>query len=411
MKHFSRVAVYAALFTTLPETDGWFSFPVLLSRAANDVTSSKTEISSPFEVAVGGEGRDEEPSSCSSWSISERERTYRSSGGLNKRSTKRRKFLKQTIADAAATITTSISLGSVENSFFSGISSTLSFGSSSSILRHGIKKMHTRSSSLILRQGIKKMHAEIEQMVEKDPEKGPAILRLAWHASGTYNLMKQEARDQGEAVAHSSFEQKLSSNPGLAMTAMAWINNVHERHERLISLPDMYALAGVAAVRGLGGPNVKWRVGRPEDPKDATTSDQKLVKVAELGNRKKKKRSDADVLRDLFNRMGFDDRAIVALASTHALGRLGPSTTFNNSYFTLLRGIKKRQWDRPFDYVKKGLRITVVPSDVVLLSDQSFRKWINRYSNDNTLYRSDFSAYFQQLLELGCRDLKEVDIV
>lgn len=56
-------------------------------------------------------------------------------------------------------------------------------------------------------------------------------------------------------------------------------------------------------------------------------------------------------LRQVFGRMGFGDREIVALSGAHALGRchatasgyVGPwtpsPTTFNNLYFVLLKGM------------------------------------------------------------------------
>lgn len=58
----------------------------------------------------------------------------------------------------------------------------------------------------------------------------------------------------------------------------------------------------------------------------------------------------ANHLRDIFNRMGFNDQEIVALSGAHALGRchatasgyVGPWTptpnSFNNLYFSLLKG-------------------------------------------------------------------------
>ena len=58
----------------------------------------------------------------------------------------------------------------------------------------------------------------------------------------------------------------------------------------------------------------------------------------------------ASHLREIFGRMGFNDQEIVALSGAHALGRchatasgyVGPwtptPTTFNNLYFSLLKG-------------------------------------------------------------------------
>ena len=98
------------------------------------------------------------------------------------------------------------------------------------------------------------------------------------------------------------------------------------------------------------------RATTPELPQDApsrsaltdsrfTITDDRPRRLAPAGSDP----SDAQHLRDVFYRMGFDDRAIVALSGAHALGRChttasgydGPwSPTpriFNNAYYTLLK--------------------------------------------------------------------------
>jgi len=91
--------------------------------------------------------------------------------------------------------------------------------------------------------------------------------------------------------------------------------------------------------------------------------------------------SDAQHLRDVFYRMGFNDQEIVALSGAHALGRChttasgydGPwtptPTTFNNAYFTLLKNLDwtKRDWSGPFQYEDGGKTLMMLPTDLVLL--------------------------------------------
>jgi cytochrome c peroxidase len=114
--------------------------------------------------------------------------------------------------------------------------------------------------------------------------------------------------------------------------------------------------------------------------------------------------------------MGFNDQEIVALSGAHALGRChtdrsgysGPwtfaPTTFSNGYFKALLEEKwvKKKWDGPLQYVdKKTGSLMMLPSDLALLSDRSFRKYVDMYAKDEQLFFKDFAAAFQKLEELG----------
>ncbi len=124
----------------------------------------------------------------------------------------------------------------------------------------------------------------------------------------------------------------------------------------------------VTAIKTLGGPTVPWSSGRIDaTDASAVTPDGRLpnAETSPLGADP----HDAEHLRTIFYRMGFDDREIVALSGAHALGRChttasgfdGPwtptPTTFNNAYFTLLLNLKwiPKEWDGPFQYVGTSL--------------------------------------------------------
>jgi len=70
----------------------------------------------------------------------------------------------------------------------------------------------------------------------------------------------------------------------------------------------------------MSGPAIPWKSGRADalDP-SAVTPDGRLPN-ADSGAPGADK-SDADHLRSVFYRMGFDDQEIVALSGAHALGR------------------------------------------------------------------------------------------
>ena len=127
-------------------------------------------------------------------------------------------------------------------------------------------------------------------------------------------------------------------------------------------------------------------------------------------------------LRSIFYRMGFDDRAIVALSGAHAVGRCHTdrsgfdgawtrsSTTFSNEYFRLLLEEKwtQRRWNGPAQFENKERDLMMLPTDVALTTDPQFRIWVERYAEDEELFFNDFAKYYQQLNELGCRNLKPI---
>mmetsp|Transcript_44956 Transcript_44956/g.67667 ORF Transcript_44956/g.67667 Transcript_44956/m.67667 type:complete len:83 (-) Transcript_44956:175-423(-) len=69
----------------------------------------------------------------------------------------------------------------------------------------------------------------------------------------------------------------------------------------------------------MGGPQIPWCSGRVDQPVEAVTADGRLPN-ADVGKPGADK-SDADHLRTIFYRMGFNDQEIVALSGAHALGR------------------------------------------------------------------------------------------
>jgi len=110
-----------------------------------------------------------------------------------------------------------------------------------------------------------------------------------------------------------------------------------------LSEADAWTLAGVTAIEHMGGPVIPWRSGRTDSLKPTSVPDGRLP-AADKGSSAK----TIAGIRDVFHRMGFSDREIVALSGAHAIGRChtdasgywGPwtnaETTFSNEYFRLL---------------------------------------------------------------------------
>jgi cytochrome c peroxidase len=177
------------------------------------------------------------------------------------------------------------------------------------------------------------------------------------------------------------------------------------------SLIDLIVfLCAVTAIKEMGGPTIGWSSGRVDQDETAVTPDGRLPN-ADSGPPLADK-SDAAHLRTVFNRMGFNDQEIVALSGAHALGRChenasgysGPwtftPTTFNNAYFTLLQTLKwiPKDWTGPPQYVDAGSgRLMMLPTDLVLLQDKAFMKWVGIYAKDNDRFNKDFARAFQTL--------------
>jgi hypothetical protein len=123
----------------------------------------------------------------------------------------------------------------------------------------------------------------------------------------------------------------------------------------------------------------------------------------------------AQHLRDVFYRMGFDDRAIVSLSGAHTLGRChiarsgfdGPWTRhplkFDNMYFRNLIELKwtPRKWDGPLQYEDETGELMMLPTDLALIQDEKFRPFVEAYAKDEALFFKDFAQDFGRLLALG----------
>ncbi|KAG1680819.1 hypothetical protein FOA52_008152 [Chlamydomonas sp. UWO 241] len=246
-------------------------------------------------------------------------------------------------------------------------------------------------------------------------EKGPTLVRLAWHSSGTYDKMSKTGGSGGGTMY---FKEELAhgANAGLEK-ATQWLEPLKKKYPG-VSYADLYTLGGAVSVEAMGGPAIAWRAGRVDalDP-SAVTPDGRLPD-ADKGSPPK----TAAALRTVFGRMGFDDREIVVLSGAHALGRchadasgyVGPwtptPTIFSNLYYKLLL---KTNWtpdprQKMFQFQDPTGTLMMLPSDLVLIQDDKFKKYVEVYAKDKKLFYKDFSKSFAQLLELGTSGLVAV---
>ncbi|KAG8387740.1 hypothetical protein BUALT_Bualt02G0052800 [Buddleja alternifolia] len=216
----------------------------------------------------------------------------------------------------------------------------------------------------------------------------PIMLRLAWHSAGTFDQCSRT----GGPFGTMRFKEELAhaANNGLDI-ALRLLAPIREQFPT-ISHADFYQLAGVVAVEVTGGPDVPFHPGRPD--KEEPPVEGRLPAATK----------GPDHLRDVFiKQMGLTDLDIVALSGGHTLGRChpersgfdGPWTSnpliFDNSYFKeLLSGDKE------------GL--LQLPSDKNLLLDAKFRRFVEKYAEDEDAFFADYAVAHQKLSELGFAD-------
>eukprot|EP00232_Nephroselmis_pyriformis_P025959 CAMPEP_0182859256 /NCGR_PEP_ID=MMETSP0034_2-20130328/4181_1 /TAXON_ID=156128 /ORGANISM="Nephroselmis pyriformis, Strain CCMP717" /LENGTH=336 /DNA_ID=CAMNT_0024990827 /DNA_START=108 /DNA_END=1114 /DNA_ORIENTATION=+ len=213
----------------------------------------------------------------------------------------------------------------------------------------------------------------------------PLMLRLAWHDAGTYSKWDKTGGANGSIRFPP--EREHPANAGLR-GAMDLLEPIKAKHH--ISYADLYQLAAYVGVQVAGGPEIPFRAGRPDAYPSETTPDGRLPDAAQ----------GREHLRDVFYRMGFTDREVVALSGAHTLGRghkdrsghVGPWTErpleFSNDYFELL-----------LEGGRAGL--LALPTDKALLNSKEMRTWVQAYADDKALFFEDFAAAVQEALGAG----------
>jgi len=244
-------------------------------------------------------------------------------------------------------------------------------------------------------------------LIDQKANACPIAARIAWHASGTFCKMTNTGGSNGATIR---FEPEATdgANAGLHIIRDL-LQPVKQAHPE-ISHADLYTIAGVAAIEFLGGPKVPFNFGRSDDADGSRCPANGRLPDASQG---------MDHLREVFGRMGFDDREIVALSGAHTLGRMhkvrsgfdGPWThyplRFDNEYFRNLLNFTwvKREWSGPEQYEdKESGKLAMLPTDIALIKDPKTKPIVEEYANDNDAFFRDFANAFGKLLALGCPD-------
>jgi cytochrome c peroxidase len=228
------------------------------------------------------------------------------------------------------------------------------------------------------------------------------------HSAGTYDAETDTGGSNGAGMRYEA-EGGDPANAGL-QHARVFLEPIKQKHS-WITYSDLWTLAGVVAIKEMGGPDIPWYGGRTD-----YVDDSKLPPRGRLPDATK----GSDHVRHIFYRMGFNDQEIVALSGAHNLGRchsdrsgfegawVNNPTRFSNQYFRLM---SSRTWKKKtlpngimqFVYYDEDseTELMMLPTDMALVSDASFSQWVKKYAEDKDLFFRDFSKAFAKLMELG----------
>ncbi|KAL0369268.1 UNVERIFIED_CONTAM: L-ascorbate peroxidase S, chloroplastic/mitochondrial [Sesamum calycinum] len=123
----------------------------------------------------------------------------------------------------------------------------------------------------------------------------PILVRLGWHDAGTYNKNIEEWPQRGGANGSLRFEVELKHGANA----------------------DLFQLASATAIEEAGGPKIPMKYGRVD-----VSGPEQCPEEGRLPDAGPP--SPAAHLREVFYRMGLNDKEIVALSGAHTLGRSRP---------------------------------------------------------------------------------------
>lgn len=250
---------------------------------------------------------------------------------------------------------------------------------------------------------------------------GPLLLRLAWHSAGTFCKATNTGGSDGATMR---FEPEISwgANAGLDV-AQKLLEPIKAKFPE-VAYSDLWIFAACVAVEEMAGNPVPFTPGRHDKTGGAqcpvwegpTHKDGRLPS-ADMGSPDK----TAAHVRYIFHRMGFNDQEIVALSGAHGLGAChtdrsgywGPwtraPTTISNEYYrellenvwTIKKTHKGKPWTGPMQFEDPTGDLMMLPSDIVLIQDKTFRTWVEKYAKDQDLFLKDFSAAVGKLFACG----------
>lgn len=264
------------------------------------------------------------------------------------------------------------------------------------------------SSTKEQKVNLNKIREELVGIFEGNGKIGPTLVRVAWHASASFSGRDGSGGSDGGRIRFKP-ESAWVKNTGLDK-AVAVLDQVQKNNPE-ITHADLYIFAGVTMIEIMGGPKVPFRLGRKDAPDGSTSPPDDRLPSADKGCPVK----TAAHVRDVFSRLGFNDRETVALIGAHAVGRAHPELSgfsgpwteterkFSNKYFKNLLNVewKPTEGKSPTQFNNPSKTLIMLPSDMVLIQDEAFRPFVKLYAQNEELFFKDFAVAFQKVTENG----------
>jgi len=240
----------------------------------------------------------------------------------------------------------------------------------------------------------------------------PILIRLGWHDAGTFdkNITGGWPKHGGaNGTLRYRPEQGHAANAGL-VGAIELLEPIKQKFPN-VSYADLFQMASAVAIEEAGGPVIPMKYGRMDAPGEEDCSKEGNLPDGAPPN-------PAEHLRTVFYRMGLTDQDIVALSGAHTMGRARPDRSgfgkestkytkdgpgnpggsswtpewlkFDNSYFKEVKA-------------KRDEELLVLPTDAALFEDEGFKKYAEKYAEDQEAFFRDYAVSHKKLSELGAK--------
>jgi len=238
----------------------------------------------------------------------------------------------------------------------------------------------------------------------------PLVVRLAFHAAGTYSRHDNTGGSNGARIRFSP-ERDDPVNGGMR-PAIAQLEPLKLKYPH-VSWADLITLAGATAIPVTGGPYINWRPGRTDDDDGTTSPPNGRLPLAS---------ATAAEIHTHFARMSFDEEETTALNGAHVLGKshanvsrfVGPwvkcNRRFSNDFFrTALRNqyvkVKPTGLNEQFEAVGathgNGEKLILLPSDKAILESPRYNRHFIHFADNQADFYRVFARAYARLLEQG----------